>query len=301
MIRIYTLFLILICCSCTKNDTNTASISLPILSSVSVDFQEKSISRFAVIASVIKNGGSPITEQGVIWGESPNLSISYGNKVISQSGDSSMRENIDGISMNKTYYVRAFATNKIGTSYSNEISTKLPVDVGWRGGAYEYKGGLVTVVFYMFKEGENGFINGETHGLMTTGFPVLDGGLFDCGDIDLGTSTIIGAGKSNTEKIINRGCPTSGLVNFIGNSIVKLNMNKWLGYSDWFIPSRDEYLAMREFNLKYKMLIPSVDNGDYWTSSEFDKSNAYAMKVNYYMVTQLKRGFNYPSIPIRAF
>ena len=288
--------MIMICCSCTKNGSNTTSISLPVLSSVSVDFQEKSTSRFAVIASVIKDGGSPITEQGVIWGISPNLSLSSGNKIISQSGDSSMRENIDGITMNKIYYVRAFATNKIGTSYSNEISAKLPVDVSWRG-----PGG---VVFYIFKEGENGFINGETHGLMTTGHPAVEKGIFTSSSTHLGTLKLIGTGKFNTDKIIKESNSyISGPIqlSLIGKNIVTLNTNKWLGYSEWFIPSRDEYLAMREFNLKYKMLCPCVNDGDYWTSSEVDFSNAYAMKTNLYMVSQQKSGFNYPSIPIRAF
>jgi hypothetical protein len=291
MFKSYALVLILICCSCTKNDTNTASISLPVLSSVSVDFQEKSIARFAVIASVIKNGGSSITEQGVIWGVSPNLSLSSGNKLISQSGDSSMRENIDGITMNKIYYVRAFATNKIGTSYSNEISTKLPVDVSWMG-----PGGIV---FYMFKEGENGFINGETHGLQAIGGPAVESGKFDCGQINLGTSTIIGAGKSNTDKIINKGCPTMGL--YIGNSIIKLNANKYQGYSDWFIPSRDEYLAMIAYNLKEKQRKLQISTSfPIWTSSEADSSRAYSFDNNIELIKS-KQGFNYYSVPIRAF
>lgn len=283
--------MIMICCSCTKNGSNTTSISLPVLSSVSVDFQEKSISRFAVIASVINNGGSPITEQGVIWGISPNLSLSSGNKVISQSGDSSMRENIDGVTMNKIYYLRAFATNKIGTSYSNEISTKLPVDVSWMG-----PGGIV---FYMFKEGENGFINGETHGLQAIGGPAVESGKFDCGQINLGTSTIIGAGKSNTDKIINKGCPTMGL--YIGNSIIKLNANKYQGYSDWFIPSRDEYLAMIAYNLKEKQRKLQISTSSpIWTSSEADSSRAYLFDNNKELI-QSKTGFNYSSVPIRAF
>ena len=291
MFRNFALVMIMICCSCTKNGSNTTSISLPVLSSVSVDFQEKSTSRFAVIASVIKDGGSPITEQGVIWGISPNLSLSSGNKIISQSGDSSMRENIDGITMNKIYYVRAFATNKIGTSYSNEISAKLPVDVSWMG-----PGGIV---FYMFKEGENGYINGETHGLQAIGGPAVESGKFDCGQINLGTSTIIGAGKSNTDKIINKGCPTMGL--YIGNSIIKLNANKYQGYSDWFIPSRDEYLAMIAYNLKEKQRKLQINTSyPIWTSSEADSSRAYSFDNNIELIKS-KQGFNYYSVPIRAF
>jgi hypothetical protein len=227
----------------------------------------------------------------VIWGISPNLSLSSGNKIISQSGDSSMRENIDGITMNKIYYVRAFATNKIGTSYSNEISAKLPVDVSWMG-----PGGIV---FYMFKEGENGYINGETHGLQAIGGPAVESGKFDCGQINLGTSTIIGAGKSNTDKIINKGCPTMGL--YIGNSIIKLNANKYEGYSDWFIPSRDEYLAMIAYNLKEKQRKLQINTSyPIWTSSEADSSRAYSFDNNIELIKS-KQGFNYYSVPIRAF
>lgn len=291
-ILLYTI-LIFYSTSCTKENTTLSddNISTPSLSKVSVDFIEKRADGPSAIASVINDGGAAIIQKGIIWGTAPNLNISSSNKIISQSGDSAMRESIRGMAMNKTYYIKAFATNVKGTSYSNEISLKIPVDITWRDSS-----GLV--IFYIFKEGDNGYVNGEIHGLMTSGAPAISRGIFECTNSITGTSTLIGTGYSNTEKIISKGSSC----NSIGKKIVELNVTKPAGYSDWFIPSRDEFLKMREFNFKYKLLIPGTDTNDFWTSSEVDATRAYAFYTFKNGITEIaKTGYQFDCIPIRAF
>jgi hypothetical protein len=289
-------FLILLFCSssCSKNGSDSPVVNVPVLSTVSVDFYEKRADGPAVLASVTNTGGAPIIQKGVVWSSSPNVTINSENKIISQSGDSAMQESIRGMALNKTYYVKAFATNSKGTSYSNEISFKIPVDITWRDST-----GLF--IFYIFKEGDPGFVSGEIHGLMTSGAPVIAAGKFSCASSTLnGSSTAIGYGFSNTEKIINQGIECSSPVS-IGKSLKNLNTTKFIKYSDWYIPSRDEFLKMREFDYKYKLFMPLPDN-EYWTSSEIDATRAYGFNLTTRLpIEKLKSASNLSSIPIRSF
>jgi len=71
--------------------------------------------------NIISDGGSAVNERGVCWSinQSPTTAD---NKVISSYGLHNFSCNIINLTSGKTYYLRAFATNSIGTSYGNEIS-----------------------------------------------------------------------------------------------------------------------------------------------------------------------------------
>ncbi len=71
--------------------------------------------------NVIEDGGANVTARGVCYGTSQNPTIS-GNHTTNGSGTGSFNSNITGLSSNTTYYVRAYATNSVGTSYGNELS-----------------------------------------------------------------------------------------------------------------------------------------------------------------------------------
>ena len=131
---------------CNKDSSNSSSVkeTLPKLSTLTLDFIEKRADGPAAVFEVLSSGGANVIQKGVVWGVSPGVTISSENKIISQSGDSSVRENIRGLAINKVYYVRAFATNSQGTLYSNEVSFKIPVDINWRDSTGLY-------IFYIFK------------------------------------------------------------------------------------------------------------------------------------------------------
>jgi hypothetical protein len=82
--------------------------------------------------SIQDNGGSAITQMGFVWSTSPNPTVALTTKMISTASGNSISSSITGLSPATTYYVRAFATNTIGTSYSKEIAfttsaTSIPV------------------------------------------------------------------------------------------------------------------------------------------------------------------------------
>ncbi len=66
------------------------------------------------------NGGSSITQKGIVWSTSPNPTTALTTKSIDTNSGSSISKSITGLSAATTYYVRAFATNALGTSYSKE-------------------------------------------------------------------------------------------------------------------------------------------------------------------------------------
>jgi len=77
-------------------------------------------------SSIINNGGLPIIASGVCWSTLHNPILA---EPITTDGSSygSFTSNITGLIPNTTYYVRAYATNSLGTAYdNNEISFTTP-------------------------------------------------------------------------------------------------------------------------------------------------------------------------------
>ena len=74
---------------------------------------------------VTSDGGSAVTARGVCWSTSPNPTTS-GNHTIDGTGIGSFSSFITGLSPSTTYYVRAYATNSIGTTYGVQMSFATP-------------------------------------------------------------------------------------------------------------------------------------------------------------------------------
>ncbi len=69
---------------------------------------------------ISNDGGYPISSRGVVWSTSPSPSINLVTKTSDGTGMGSFASNINGLSPNTTYYIRAYASNLIGTVYGNE-------------------------------------------------------------------------------------------------------------------------------------------------------------------------------------
>jgi uncharacterized protein (TIGR02145 family) len=70
---------------------------------------------------VTADGGAPVTERGVCWSTSANPSVT-GQHSSDGSGLGEFTSNVAGLTVNTTYYVRAYATNSAGTAYGETLS-----------------------------------------------------------------------------------------------------------------------------------------------------------------------------------
>jgi hypothetical protein len=148
------------------------------------------------------------------------------------------------------YYVKAYATNSVGTAYGDEVNfSTIAFAVG-----QTYGGG---VIFYLDGTGQ--------HGLISATSDQSTGTQWGCYGATIGgTSTAIGTGQANTTAIVN-GCGTAGIAARICNDLV-LN-----GYSDWFLPSKDELNQM----YAQKTAIGGFATNYYWSSSEYSSFYAW--------------------------
>ena len=71
--------------------------------------------------NVTSDGGSPVTARGVCWSVSPNPTVND-NKTVDGTGKGIFTSNIVGLTSDRVYYVRAYATNSKGTIYGEEKS-----------------------------------------------------------------------------------------------------------------------------------------------------------------------------------
>jgi hypothetical protein len=120
-----------------------------------------------------------------------------------------------------------------------------------------YEGGKV---FYIFQEGDPGYVAGETHGLIAAPSDIPYGTykIFPSCYASYGTSTALGTGAANTTKIL--ACTADN-----ENAAKLVDALTDGGYSDWYLPSKDE------LNLLYLNRISAGNNfasNEYWSSSE---------------------------------
>ena len=68
------------------------------------------------------DGGAEITARGVCWDTNPTPTTELSTKSFDGNGTGSYTSQLTELITGTTYYVRAYATNNVGTSYGNEIS-----------------------------------------------------------------------------------------------------------------------------------------------------------------------------------
>jgi uncharacterized protein (TIGR02145 family) len=71
--------------------------------------------------NILLTGGAAVTARGVCWSTSPNPTIALNTKTFDGTGAGTFISNITNLSPNTQYYVRAYASNNVGTAYGNDV------------------------------------------------------------------------------------------------------------------------------------------------------------------------------------
>jgi hypothetical protein len=83
----------------------------------------------SVLAKVSDEGVSDVTERGIIWGTSEDINLDNAeSKKADSAGFGEYTISLDGLAHSTTYYVKAYATNERGTSYSEARSFYTPFE-----------------------------------------------------------------------------------------------------------------------------------------------------------------------------
>jgi uncharacterized protein (TIGR02145 family) len=106
--------LLILISSCKKD-----KVKLPTLTTTNVGNITSSLASSG--GSISNDGGANVTQRGVVWSTSPNPTLTN-NSTSDGNGTGSFKSNLSGLSVNTTYFVRAYATNSAGTAYGNQQS-----------------------------------------------------------------------------------------------------------------------------------------------------------------------------------
>ena len=102
---------------CLKDIETT--ISLPSLNTTSIS----NITQTSAIGggNITSDGGATVTARGVCWNTTGNPTTAN-SKTTNGTGIGSWVSELTGLQSNTTYYVRAYATNNLGTAYGEQVS-----------------------------------------------------------------------------------------------------------------------------------------------------------------------------------
>ena len=110
---------------CMK-DEGYVDMSYPLVEMTSIKDITSTGSKF--YAEITNTGIAEITSKGFIWGTTSDLSLENGTKIECGNGSAKFTATLTGLSHSTRYYVRAYATNERGTSYSDVKTFYTPYD-----------------------------------------------------------------------------------------------------------------------------------------------------------------------------
>ncbi|TCJ12573.1 hypothetical protein EPD60_14995 [Flaviaesturariibacter flavus] len=192
---------------------------------------------------------------GFAYATTPNPTIAQ-TTVSGSASNGDFQADLINLTRNTTYYVRAYAISYNITVYGPEVSFRTADYLSASGGTVYYDKGETT----------NGwrYLEIAPTNLNVTYYV---GSQWGCtGTSVTSTAPDLGTGLANTAQIISHCTASNCAARLCANYTVN-------GATGWFLPSRDEVLAMFE-TLPYAVL----QGRTYWTSTEIDNNSAYVIR-----------------------
>jgi Secretion system C-terminal sorting domain len=109
--------------------TSAQQVQLPTVSTLSVNLSNLPCDSAKSGGLVSFDGGAPVTARGVCWSQTSGPTVDLPTKTINGSGNGLFASYLSGLASSTGYFLRAYATNSVGTSYGPEVefTTCVPV------------------------------------------------------------------------------------------------------------------------------------------------------------------------------
>ena len=240
----------------TSSATSSSVVTLDSISNVST--------QSATLYGAVVSANGTLVQRGFVLDTLPQPTI---DDVVVSGGTQlgNFNEVKNGLTPNgKTYYVRSYLITSVDTTYSNQLSFTTAASSSYLSVGQTFQGGII---FYLADDGQSGLIVTASN-IGTT--------KFGCEGTEIGgTSQGLWSGKQNTDRILSV-CSESNTAAAMCASYV------YQGYDDWYLPSWDELIVMRQ-NLHNN----GIGNFSWWlwSSSEVDanRANSHDMSCGAYL------------------
>ncbi|MDY0143980.1 MAG: fibrobacter succinogenes major paralogous domain-containing protein [Bacteroidales bacterium] len=286
--------------SCKKYDDNNG---IPVLESTSVtEITHKSAKSGGDITS---DGGASVISRGVCWSSSHTPTIAD-NKTSDGTGKGSFSTNLNGLTSGVTYYLRAYATNSVGTAYGDVLIFTTPKYFINGNGVVDLDGNSYNTIIVGEQEWmvENlkvtKYRNGNPISSVTDNveWSNLTVGAYCNYENNLNNATIYGRLYNWYAVTDNRNiCPTGWhvpsiaewqtLVNYLGDDSIAGGMLKEIGNTHWHSPNsgatnESGFSGLPGGNrIGAQGAFDAVGSiGFWWLSDEANASNAMAKSLN---------------------